>query len=83
MYSAEIYSDNEMVHRRDELIDEFMCLIGAPPWRSWVRNCTTSRKVAASITGGVIGNFSVTYFYGSGVDTTSEGNERQEYFLGG
>ena len=28
MWSAEINSDNEMVHRRDELIDEFMCFVG-------------------------------------------------------
>jgi hypothetical protein len=29
-------------------------------WRSWLRHCTTSRKVAGSIPDGVMGFFSLT-----------------------
>jgi hypothetical protein len=29
-------------------------------WRSWLRHCATSREVAASIPGGVIGMFLLT-----------------------
>jgi hypothetical protein len=31
---------------------------GGPRWRSWLRHCTTNRKVAGSIPYGVIGIFS-------------------------
>jgi hypothetical protein len=30
---------------------------GGTPWRSWLRHCATSRKVAGSIPDGVIGIF--------------------------
>jgi hypothetical protein len=39
---------------------------------SWLRHCATSRKVAGSIPDCVIG-----------VDSASNRNEYQEYFLGG
>jgi len=31
--------------------------VGGTRWRSWLRHCATSRKVAGSIPGGVIENF--------------------------
>jgi hypothetical protein len=55
-------------------------------WRSWLRHYATIRKVAGSIPDGVIGLFSLTYsfrpHYGPGVDSASNRNEYQEYFLG-
>ena len=56
-------------------------------WRSRKRHCATSRKVAGSIPAGVIKIFhlhnpSGTH-YGLGVDSSSNRNEYQEYFLGG
>jgi hypothetical protein len=52
----------------------------------WLRYCATNRKVASSIPDGVIGIFSLTYFfrshYGPGVDSASNRNEYQEHFLG-
>ena len=59
---------------------------GGTRWRSWLRHCATSRKVAGSIPDGVIGIFSLTLsfrpHYGPGVDSASNRNECQEYFLG-
>ena len=54
-------------------------------WRSWLRYCATSRKVAGSILDGVIGIFrchNPSADYGPGVDSASSRNEYQEYFLG-
>ena len=53
----------------------------------WLRCCATNRKVAGSIPTGVIGIFhghikSFRSHYGSGVDSASNRNEYQEYFLG-
>ena len=31
--------------------------VWGPRWRSWLRHCATSQKVAGSIPDGVIGNF--------------------------
>jgi hypothetical protein len=56
------------------------------PWRSWLRHCATSRKVAGSIADGVIGIFyspNPSGRTGPGVDSASNRNEYQEYFLGG
>ena len=51
-----------------------------------LRCCATNRKVAGSIPAGVNGYFidikSFRSHYGPGVDSTSNGNEYQEYFLG-
>jgi hypothetical protein len=60
---------------------------GGTRWRSWLRHCGTSRKVAGSILDGVIGIFhwhnpSVPH-YGPVVDWASNRNEYQEYFLVG
>ena len=55
-------------------------------WRSWLRHCATSRKVAVSIPDGVIGIFHLHHSfrpsYGPWVDSASNRNEYQEYFLG-
>ena len=52
----------------------------------WLRCCTTNRKVAGSIPAGVSGFFidikSFRSHYGPGVDSASNRNEYQEYFLG-
>ena len=53
----------------------------------WLRCCATSRKVAGSISAGVSGFFidikSFGSHYGPGVESPSNKNEYQEYFLGG
>jgi len=55
-------------------------------WRSWLRHCATSRKVAGSIPDGVIGIFHWHNPSGRtmalGVDSASNRNEYQECFLG-
>jgi len=52
----------------------------------WLRCCAKNRKVAGSIPAGVIGFFidikSFRSHYGSGVDSASNRNEYQGYFLG-
>ena len=52
----------------------------------WLRFCATNRKVAGSIPAGVSGFFidikSFRSHYGPGVDSISNRNECQEYFLG-
>ena len=52
----------------------------------WIGCCTTNRKVAGSIPGGVSGFFidmkSFRSHYGSGVDSATNRNEYEEYFLG-
>jgi hypothetical protein len=52
---------------------------GDTRWRTWLRHYTTSRKVAGSIRGGVIGIF----HWHNTSDSADNGNEYQEYFLGG
>jgi len=52
----------------------------------WLKCCATNRKVAGSIPAGVNGFFidikSFRSHYGPGVDSASNRNEYQEYFLG-
>ena len=53
----------------------------------WLRCCATNRKVAGSIPAGVSGFFidikkSIRSHNGHGVDSASNRNEYQEYFLG-
>ena len=52
----------------------------------WLRRCATDRKVAVSIPAGVSGFFidikSFRSHYDPGVDSDSNRNEYQEYFLG-
>jgi hypothetical protein len=51
----------------------------------WLRCCVTNRKVVGSIPAGVSGFFvdikSFRSYYGPGVDSASDINEYQEYFL--
>jgi len=50
----------------------------------WLRCCSKTRKVAGSIPAGVIGFFDIKSFqshYDPGVDSASNRNEYQEYFL--
>ena len=49
---------------------------GGTQWRSWLRNCATSRKVAGSIPDGVVRSMAF------GVDSASNRNEYQEFFGG-
>ena len=52
----------------------------------WLRCCATNRKVAGSISAGVNGFLidikSFRSHYGPGVDSASNRNKYQEYFLG-
>jgi len=48
----------------------------------WLRCCATDRKVAGSIPAGVIDIKSFWSHHGPGVDSASNRNEYQEYFLG-
>jgi hypothetical protein len=52
----------------------------------WLRRCATNRKIAGSIPDGFRWNFSLTQsfrsHYGPGVDSGSNRNEYQDYFLG-
>ena len=53
--------------------------------KQWLRCCATNQKVAGSIPDGVSGFFfDIKYFrshYDPGVDSASNRNEYQEYFL--
>ena len=53
------------------------------PRRSGLRHCAKNRKVAGSIPDGIIGIFHWHIPSGPGVDSVSNRNEYQEYFLGG
>ena len=57
-----------------------------PAVAQWLRCCATNRKVAGSIPDGVSGFLidiqSFRSHYGPGVDSASNINEYQEYFLG-
>ena len=61
-------------------------LISGTAVAHWLRCCATIRKVAGSIPAGVSGLFidikSFRSHYGPGVDSASNRNEYQEYFLG-
>jgi hypothetical protein len=62
------------------------CVGGPLMVAQWLRYCAANRKVAGSIPDGVIGFFhwhkSFRLHYGPGVDSASNRNEYQEYFLG-
>ena len=61
-------------------------LSGGTAEAQWLRCCATNRKVAGSIPVSVNGFFidikSFRSHYGPGVDSASNRNEYQEYFLG-
>jgi len=75
-----------VVHWICVLIFLYMFIRGTR-WHSWLRNCATSWKDTGSIPGGSLWNFSLTLsfllYYGPGVDSVSNRNEYQEYFLEG
>ena len=64
---------------------EVLCYSGTAV-AQWLRCCATNRKVLGSIPVGVSGYFidikSFRSQYGPGVDSASNRNEYQEYFLG-
>ena len=61
-----------------------LCAVGTVV-AQWLRCCATNRKVPGSISTGVSGFFidikSFRSHYGPGVDSASNRNEYQEYFL--
>jgi len=62
----------------------YMYSNGGSTVAQWLWYCATNRKVAGSIPAGVIG-IDIKSFrshYGPGVDSASNRNEYQEYFLG-
>jgi len=63
----------------------YICVWGTAV-AQWFRCCVTNRKFAGSIPGSVSGFFidikSFRSHYGPGVDSASNRNEYQEYFLG-
>ena len=78
------------VARRDEVscsgfIPSYV-LVKGPRWRSWLRHCATSQKVAGSIPDCVTAIFHWHNPSGrtvaTGVDSASNRNEYREYFLG-
>jgi hypothetical protein len=62
------------------------CLATGTAVVQWLKYCATNWKVAGSIPDGVTGFFidikSFRSHYGPGVDSSSNRNEYQEYFLG-
>ena len=69
---------------RGSTVVKVLCYSGTAV-AQWLRCCATSRKVASSIPAGVSGFFidKILPHYGPGVDSASNRNEYQEYFLGG
>jgi len=74
-------------------VEEAAPKIRSHPWfiwgtavAQWLRCCATNRKVAGLISAGVsrffIDTKSFRSHYGPGVDSASNRNEYQEYFLG-
>ena len=63
----------------------FLFIILGTAVAQWLRCCATNQKVAGSIPAGVIGFFidikSFRLYYGPGVDSASNRNEYQEYFM--
>ena len=60
-------------------------MLGGTAVAHGLRCCATNRKIAGSIPDGVIGIFDIKSFrshYGPGVDSASNRNEYQEYFVG-
>ena len=65
----------------------FLCIVWGTAVAQWLRCCSTNRKVAGSIPGGVSGSFidikSFRSHYGPGVDSASNRNEYQENLSAG
>ena len=70
---------------RGSTVAKVLCYSGTAV-AQWLRCCATNRKVAGSIPAGVTGFFidikSFRSQYDPGVDSASNRNEYQEYFLG-
>jgi len=77
-------SDNSSIHHQ-EFFTVHTAMVGTTV-AHWLRCCATNRKVAGSIPAGVSGFFidikSFRSHYGHGVDSASNRNDYQEYFLG-
>jgi hypothetical protein len=54
---SEFNCTSRMVYGVDRQKFSFVCLQWCTRWRSWLRHCVTSRKVAGSIPCGVVGIF--------------------------
>ena len=71
---------------KHEAFHMFTCMIGGIVVALWLRCCATNRKVAGLIPAGVSEFFvdikSFRSHYGPGVDSASNRNEYQVYFLG-
>ena len=71
--------------QRPRIMTRYLTCVGTAV-AQWLRCCTTNRKVAGSIPAGVSGFFiDIKFFrshYGPAVDSASNRNEYQEYFLG-
>ena len=48
---------NRRCVKSDKDLCNFLFEVGGPRWRSWLRHCATSQKVAGSIPDGVTGIF--------------------------
>jgi hypothetical protein len=76
-----------LIIRRSNCINTVSGIVLGTAVAQWLRYCVTNRKVAGSIPGGVSGFFidikSFRSHYGPGVDSASNKNEYQEYFLRG
>ena len=81
VYTLHIDADSVSIFR-----ESMSVAAGGTRWRSWLRHCATSQKVAGSIPDGVIGIFHRHYplwpHFGPGVDSASNRNEHRECFLG-
>ena len=71
---------------RGSTVVKVLCYSMGTAVAQWLRCCATNRKVAVSIPTGISGFFtdikSFRSLYGPGVDSASNRNECQEYFLG-
>jgi hypothetical protein len=82
----EEFQDNSSHRILANYLKRFIGYIRGKRWRSWLRHCATSRKVAGSIPDGVIGIFhghnSSGHTMAVGVNSASNRNNYQECFLG-
>ena len=76
-----------LIIRRSNCINTVSGIVLGTAVAQWLRYCATNRKVTGSIPGGVSGFFidikSFRSHYDPGVDSASNKNEYQEYFLRG
>jgi len=70
------------LHMLMPLYSPLHCYMLGTAVAQWLRCCATNQKVAGSIPVGVIDIKSSWSYYGPGVDSGSNINEYQEYFLG-